>query len=90
MFAFHPSFRVEAQARRLADTSPTAVRVRFLSESEVSLSRIGTKPGVEWPEDDAATLKASGVKAIFTPKDVDMNAIMGTMVDVIRQSNGLA
>lgn len=42
------------------------------------------------PDDDAATLRASGVKAIFTPKDVDMNAIMGTMVDVIRQSNGLA
>jgi (2R)-ethylmalonyl-CoA mutase len=41
------------------------------------------------PEDDAQTLRALGVKAVFTPKDVDMNAIMADMVDIIRQSNGL-
>jgi (2R)-ethylmalonyl-CoA mutase len=41
------------------------------------------------PEDDARKLKAQGVQAVFTPKDVDMNAIMTTMVDVIRSANGL-
>jgi (2R)-ethylmalonyl-CoA mutase len=41
------------------------------------------------PEDDAQQLQAQGVQAVFTPKDVDMNAIMGTMVDVIRSANGL-
>lgn len=42
------------------------------------------------PEDDAEILRRSGVKAIYTPKDVDMNAIMDDMVDVIRRANGLA
>ena len=41
------------------------------------------------PTDDAEQLLARGVKAVFTPKDVDMNEIMLSMVDIIRQSNGL-
>ena len=41
------------------------------------------------PEDDARQLKAQGVQAVFTPKDVDMNAIMADMVDIIRSANGL-
>jgi (2R)-ethylmalonyl-CoA mutase len=41
------------------------------------------------PPDDADQLLASGVKAVFTPKDMDMNAMLDTMVDIIRQSNGL-
>ena len=41
------------------------------------------------PEDDAAQLRAQGVQAVFTPKDVDMNAIMDQMVTIIRQHNGL-
>ena len=41
------------------------------------------------PEDDAQQLQAQGVKAVFTPKDVDMNAIMATLVDIIRRDNGL-
>lgn len=42
------------------------------------------------PDDDAEALLASGVKAVYTPKDVDMNRIMDNMVDVIRAANGLA
>ncbi|MEZ5573244.1 MAG: protein meaA [Halioglobus sp.] len=42
------------------------------------------------PEDDARRLKAQGLKAVFTPKDVDMNAIMDTMVTIIRDANGLS
>ncbi len=41
------------------------------------------------PEDDATQLKAQGVAAVFTPKDVDMNAIMADLVDIIRVANGL-
>ncbi len=42
------------------------------------------------PESDAEELLASGVKAVFTPKDVDMNAIMHTIVDVIRHAHALS
>ncbi len=41
------------------------------------------------PEDDARQLLTHGVQAVFTPKDVDMNAIMNKLVDIIRRSNGL-
>lgn len=41
------------------------------------------------PDDDEQVLLKAGVKAVFTPKDVDMNAIMSTMVRVIRAANGL-
>jgi (2R)-ethylmalonyl-CoA mutase len=41
------------------------------------------------PEDDAQRLQAQGLKAVFTPKDVDMNTIMNTMVTIIREANGL-
>ena len=41
------------------------------------------------PEEDAQQLLASGVRAVFTPKDIDMNAIMGDMVGIIRAANGL-
>ena len=51
----HSNFRLEAEAKRFNDNAPTAVRVRFVSDSEVSVSCISTKPGVEWPQDDAET-----------------------------------
>lgn len=41
------------------------------------------------PEEDARRLQDKGLKAVFTPKDVDMNAIMDTMVTIIRAANGL-
>ncbi len=41
------------------------------------------------PEDDARRLRDKGVKAVFTPKDMDMNAIMDAMVTIIRQANAL-
>ncbi|RLA55909.1 MAG: protein meaA [Gammaproteobacteria bacterium] len=41
------------------------------------------------PQDDARQLKEQGIAAVFTPKDVDMNAIMADMVDIIRCANGL-
>ncbi len=42
------------------------------------------------PREDAEKLTALGVKAVYTPKDFNLNAIMEDMVNVIRESNGLA
>jgi (2R)-ethylmalonyl-CoA mutase len=42
------------------------------------------------PEADEAQLKQQGIAAVYTPKDVDMNAIMADMLAIIRRSNGLA
>jgi (2R)-ethylmalonyl-CoA mutase len=41
------------------------------------------------PADDAKVLIAKGIKAVFTPKDIDMNSIMARMVAIIRTANGL-
>ena len=41
------------------------------------------------PAEDARRLQAQGLKAVFTPKDIDMNVIMDTMVTIIRAANGL-
>ncbi|NQX88854.1 MAG: protein meaA [Halioglobus sp.] len=41
------------------------------------------------PQADAEKLKSKGLKAVFTPKDVDMNVIMDQMVTIIREANGL-
>jgi len=41
------------------------------------------------PPEDAEKLKTLGVRAIYTPKDFSLNAIMADMVDVVRECNGL-
>ncbi len=41
------------------------------------------------PPEDAARLLALGVRAVYTPKDFDLNAIMAGIVDVVRDCNGL-
>ncbi|MBF0288183.1 MAG: protein meaA [SAR324 cluster bacterium] len=41
------------------------------------------------PVEDEKLLEGFGVKAVYTPKNFDMNAIMGDMVDIIRKSHGL-
>ncbi|CAA0118819.1 Methylmalonyl-CoA mutase [Halioglobus japonicus] len=41
------------------------------------------------PDEDALALQDQGVKAVFTPKDADLNTIMNTMVTIIREANGL-
>ena len=42
------------------------------------------------PDADAATLKESGVAAVFTPKDYDATLIMAKVLDEIRSARGLA
>ncbi|TAL20302.1 MAG: protein meaA [Frankiales bacterium] len=41
------------------------------------------------PDGDARRLKELGVAAVFTPKDFELTDIMRTVVDVIRDANGL-
>ena len=38
------------------------------------------------PEDDAASLRAAGVRRVYTPKDFDLTRIMGEIVDVVAES----
>jgi (2R)-ethylmalonyl-CoA mutase len=61
----------------------------FRELQEVGLPDLPLVIGGIIPEEDARQLLSSGVKAVFTPKDVDMNAIMLEMVNIIRASNGL-
>ncbi|MDD1649558.1 MAG: protein meaA, partial [Methylococcaceae bacterium] len=41
------------------------------------------------PPEDAQKLTALGVRAVYTPKDFNLNTIMEDMVNVIREGNGL-
>ncbi len=41
------------------------------------------------PDSDARRLRELGVAAVYTPKDYGLTAIMGGIVDVIRQANDL-
>jgi len=38
------------------------------------------------PPDDAATLRAAGVAAVYTPKDYDLTAILGDIVEIVDQA----
>jgi (2R)-ethylmalonyl-CoA mutase len=40
------------------------------------------------PPEDEADLKALGVARVYTPKDFDLNAIMGDMLTITEQAKG--
>jgi (2R)-ethylmalonyl-CoA mutase len=68
--------------------------LELVEDIQAELAKIGASGlpliiGGIIPEDDARQLLDHGVQAVFTPKDVDMNAIMATMVNIIRRNNGL-
>ena len=42
------------------------------------------------PEQDAARLRELGVALVFTPKDFELTAMMGQIVDAVRAAHGLA
>ncbi len=42
------------------------------------------------PEADVEPLKAAGVAAVYTPKDFDLNRIMGDVVELVAERNGVA
>ena len=65
-----------------------------MEDTQAELKKIGAGDlpliiGGIIPDDDARQLLAGGVQAVFTPKDVDMNAIMARLVNIIRLHNGL-
>ncbi len=42
------------------------------------------------PAEDVPYLKTLGIAAVYTPKDADMNRIMGDIVDIVRSKHGLS
>jgi (2R)-ethylmalonyl-CoA mutase len=42
------------------------------------------------PSGDVPALRSLGIAAVYTPKDADMNQIMGEIVDVVRSAHGLS
>lgn len=56
---------------------------------EAGLDDVPVVVGGIIPESDAAALIAGGVSAVFTPKDYDATAIMATILERIRQAQGL-
>jgi (2R)-ethylmalonyl-CoA mutase len=42
------------------------------------------------PEADAAKLREAGVDRVYTPKDFEINRIMGDIVDLVAERNGVA
>ncbi len=60
-----------------------------LELKQAGLARLPLIIGGIIPEDDAEQLQAQGISAIYTPKNVDLNAIMADIVDIIRRHNGL-
>ena len=54
--------------------------LRLLREHEVDVPVV---VGGIIPAADAAKLREAGVAAVFTPKDFDVNRIMGEIVDLV-------
>jgi (2R)-ethylmalonyl-CoA mutase len=40
------------------------------------------------PPEDEALLKKAGVAAVFTPKDYEVNRILGNLVDIVERAAG--
>jgi (2R)-ethylmalonyl-CoA mutase len=58
--------------------------VRLLKEEGVDVPVVA---GGIIPPEDAARLKEAGVAGVFTPKDFDMNEIMGEFVDLVAENH---
>ncbi|MCB0857997.1 MAG: protein meaA [Solirubrobacterales bacterium] len=58
--------------------------VRLLKEEGVDVPVVA---GGIIPPEDAARLKEAGVAGVFTPKDFDMNEIMGEFVDLVADNH---
>jgi (2R)-ethylmalonyl-CoA mutase len=52
---------------------------------EQGLAEVPVVVGGIIPENDAGTLRAAGVAAIYTPKDYDLTAIMADIVEIVDQ-----
>lgn len=56
---------------------------------EAGLDDVPVVVGGIVPDADARRLREQGVARVFTPKDFGMTEIMGQIVDVVREANGL-
>jgi (2R)-ethylmalonyl-CoA mutase len=56
---------------------------------EAGLDDVPVVVGGIVPESDARRLREQGVARVFTPKDFGLTDIMGKIVDVVREANGL-
>jgi len=56
---------------------------------EAGLEALPVVVGGIIPEDDAEKLLKAGVRRVYTPKDFDLTRIMGEIVDVVAESNGV-
>jgi (2R)-ethylmalonyl-CoA mutase len=61
----------------------------FVELKKIGITDVPVVIGGIIPEEDAKRLLQNGLKAVFTPKDMDMNTIMDAMVTIIRQTHGL-
>src|SRR5206468_898723 len=59
-------------------------------EADETLDDVPVVVGGIIPDSDARRLREQGVARVFTPKDFGMTDIMGQVVDVVREANGLA
>jgi (2R)-ethylmalonyl-CoA mutase len=57
--------------------------------AQLGLDNIPVIIGGIIPEEDAMLLQQQGIAAVYTPRNVDMNAIMADILNIIRRSNGL-
>ena len=58
--------------------------------TELGLAEVPLVLGGIVPPEDQAALKASGVAAVYTPKDYDLTAILGDIVEIVDQANQAA
>jgi len=56
-------------------------------QSQRGLDAVPIVVGGIIPEDDRKRLLSAGVRRIYTPKDYDLNRIMGEIVDVVAEAN---
>ena len=56
---------------------------------EAGLDDVPVVVGGIIPDSDAKRLREQGVARVFTPKDFGLTQIMGEIVDVVREANGL-
>jgi (2R)-ethylmalonyl-CoA mutase len=61
-----------------------------LSELRAAGADVPVVVGGIIPEADAAKLREAGVARVYTPKDFDINRIMGDIVDLVAERNGVA
>ena len=58
--------------------------------TEAGLDDVPVVVGGIVPDSDARRLREQGVARVFTPKDFGLTDIMGSIVDVVREANGLS